>query len=317
MPRGAKAGSGLAQWQSPFGGRPPPRHPVGPGRAAEPFSNSRTRFFTSCKGIFTSTSCQGAFTQAQPANAVSGVLTEPFIQPILNPMEPAASLLRLTDITEAGRSLLGTVGYRRTRMADVAAAAGLSTGSIYTYVDSKEALLHTVLTSFFSPDYLHTTKIPITAPDLGVTLKEVRSGLAREAASPDLESALAADAPVDVRRELTAILDEMYSMVDRLWPVLAVLEKCAEDIVELRDFYFGRHRKGHLSRFALYVQRRAAEGKVLHASTNTELSAQLVVESLTWHAWHRLEGFDQPRFAGPESRRVVIEFAVNGLMATS
>ena len=223
---------------------------------------------------------------------------------------------RLEEITEAGRSLLGTVGYRRTRMADVASAAGLSTGSVYTYVDSKEALLHTVLTSFFSPDALRMTEIPVTAPDLGVTLKEVRFGLEREAAAPVLEAALGAPVPVDVRPELTAILDEMYSMIVRLWPVLAVLEKCAEDIAEVQEFYFGRQRKGHLSRFALYVRQRANEG-LLNASRDAELSAQLAVETLTWHAWHRLEGFDRPRFSGLENRTAVIEFAVNGLMAAS
>ena len=232
-------------------------------------------------------------------------------------MDPVAVVVRrLEEITGAGRTLLGTVGYRRTRMADVASAAGLSTGSVYTYIDSKEALLHTVLTSFFSPDSLRATEIPITAPDLGVTLKEVRLGLEREAAAPVLEAAFVATAPRDVRPELTAILNEMYSMIGHLWPVLAVLEKCAEDISELRDFYFGRQRKGHLSRFALYVRQRAAEGR-LNVSMDAELSAQLAVETLTWHAWHRLEGFDQPRFSGQESRKVVIEFAVNGLMAAS
>lgn len=228
-------------------------------------------------------------------------------------MNPAAAH-RLEAITEAGRTLLGTVGYRRTRMADVASAAGLSTGSVYNYFDSKEALLHTVLTSFFSPDSLSATPIPITAPDLGVTLKEVRMDLEREATAPALEAALTVAAPDDVRSELTAILEEMYSMVVHLWPVLAVLEKCAEDISQVHEFYFGRQRKGHLSRFSLYVHQRAAQG-LLNASRDAELSAQLAVESLTWHAWHRLEGFDRPRFSGPQDRTVVIDFAVNGLMA--
>ena len=157
-------------------------------------------------------------------------------------------------------------------MADVASAAGLSTGSVYNYFDSKEALLHTVLTSFFSPDSLSATPIPITAPDLGVTLKEVRMDLEREATAPALEAALTVAAPDDVRSELTAILEEMYSMVVHLWPVLAVLEKCAEDISQVHEFYFGRQRKGHLSRFSLYVHQRAAQG-LLNASRDAELSA--------------------------------------------
>lgn len=229
-------------------------------------------------------------------------------------MNPVVVAHRLEEITEAGRTLLGTVGYRRTRMADVASVADLSTGSVYNYFESKEALLHTVLTSFFSPESLAVAEIPITAPDLGMTLKEVRTGLEREAAAPALEAALTVAAPQDVRSELTAILGEMYAMVVHLWPVLAVLEKCAEDIAQVHEFYFGRQRKGHLSRFALYVHQRSAQG-LLNASRDAELSAQLAVEALTWHAWHRLEGFDRARFSGPQDRAVVIDFAVNGLMA--
>jgi AcrR family transcriptional regulator len=37
---------------------------------------------------------------------------------------------RLRQIIEAGGELLGAVGYQRTRMADVAAQAGLSAGSV-------------------------------------------------------------------------------------------------------------------------------------------------------------------------------------------
>src|SRR5450755_4052813 len=80
---------------------------------------------------------------------------------------------RLRDITTAGRSLLGSVGYRRTRMADVAAAAGLSSGSVYTYVDSKEALLHVVLTTFFEVTSDGPIELPITAPDFKSTLEAV------------------------------------------------------------------------------------------------------------------------------------------------
>jgi AcrR family transcriptional regulator len=220
---------------------------------------------------------------------------------------------RLRDITDAGRQLLGTVGYQRTRMADVAAAAGLSAGSIYTYMSSKEALLHTVLGGFFASASGAVPELPITAPPLQVTLEAVRTGLARDGATPVLQAALHADAPDDVGAELAEILEEMYTMISRLWPVLAVLEKCAEDIPAIQEFYFGGQRGVHLSRFARYVQQRAAEGR-LDAFGDPELSAQVAVEALTWHAWHRLEGFDEARFSSAGSPGTVIRFAVKALV---
>jgi AcrR family transcriptional regulator len=219
---------------------------------------------------------------------------------------------RLRQITEAGRQLLGTVGYHRTRMADVAAAAGVSAGSVYTYVTSKEALLHTVLTSSFASPSEAVPELPVTAPSLQVTLDAVRAGLTRDGATPALQAALHTDAPEDVRAELTGILEEMYSMISRLWPLLAVLERCASDIPAIHEFYFGGQRRDHLSRFARYVQHRSAEGR-LNAFGDPELSAQVAVEALTWHAWHRLEGFDEPRFSAPGSRDAVIQFALEAL----
>jgi len=219
---------------------------------------------------------------------------------------------RLRQVTEAGRQLLGTVGYQRTRMADVAAVAGLSAGSVYTYVSSKEALLHTVLTSFFASPSGAMPELPITAPPLPVTLDAVRAGLTRDGATPALQAALHADAPEDVRTELSEILEEMYSMISRLWPLLAVLERCANDIPAIQKFYVDGQRRGHLSRFARYVQHRSAEGR-LNAFGAPELSAQVAVEALTWHAWHRLEGFDEPQFSEPGSRDAVIRFALEAL----
>ncbi len=92
---------------------------------------------------------------------------------------------RLRDIVAAGRRLLGTVGYQRTRMADVAEIAGLSAGSVYTYVDSKEALLHAVLTGFFALPAETAPELPVTAPPLEVTLEAVRADLARRRCHAD------------------------------------------------------------------------------------------------------------------------------------
>jgi hypothetical protein len=114
-------------------------------------------------------------------------------------------------------------------------------------VSSKEALLHSVLTSFFALPSEAMPELPITAPPLQVTLDAVRAGLARDGATPGLLAALHADAPEDVRAELSEILEEMYSMISRLWPVLAVLERCGNDIPAIQEFYFGGQRRGHHS----------------------------------------------------------------------
>jgi AcrR family transcriptional regulator len=226
--------------------------------------------------------------------------------------------------------VLGRLGYRRTKMSDVSAEAGLSSGAIYTYVESKEALLHVVLADFFGHFAGGTPPLPIAAPPIDETLDLVADGLRREAATPLLRTALESlqagdeaqrsddstsnrrEDSAHVMNELAGIVDEHYSLVDRLWPILAVIEKCSADIPELYRFYFGRRRRAQLDHFAQYLALRAERGQV-RVLGDAALTAQLAIEAVTWHAWHRLEGFDAERFAGDHARPAVIEFVCTAL----
>jgi AcrR family transcriptional regulator len=203
-------------------------------------------------------------------------------------------------------------------MSDVSAEAGLSSGAIYTYVESKEALLHVVLLHFFGHYVEGAPPLPIVAPPIEETLELLGRGLRREAATPRLRSALAAldagetDDSEDILQELAEIVDEHYSLVERLWPILAVIEKCSVDIPELYQFYFGRRRRAQLELFARYLGHRS-DRRQLTVLTDPELTAQLAIEAVTWHAWHRLEGFDAERFGGPATRETVIDFVCNAM----
>ena len=49
-------------------------------------------------------------------------------------------------------------------------------------------------------------------------------------------------------------------MIERLWPVLAVIERCAVDLPELESLYFQRGRPSHLAQLTTYLEQRAAGG---------------------------------------------------------
>ena len=56
---------------------------------------------------------------------------------------------RLLEVARVATEDFGRLGYRGTKTADVAARAGMSTGALFTYVESKEALFHLVFLHWF------------------------------------------------------------------------------------------------------------------------------------------------------------------------
>ena len=75
--------------------------------------------------------------------------------------------------------MFGRLGYRRTRMADVATQAGLSSGAVYTYVESKEALFHLVFAHAFGQFAEGMPAPPLATPAFAETLDTDRPGAAQ------------------------------------------------------------------------------------------------------------------------------------------
>jgi AcrR family transcriptional regulator len=222
---------------------------------------------------------------------------------------------RLLDITAAGRVLFGRLGYRRTRMAEVAAEAGLSSGAIYTYVESKEALFHLVLAVGFGFPLAEITApgLPLPTPAPTATLQLIDRSLKAQAPAPLLRAALHRDHPLDIREELGAIVAEQYAMIGRLSPVLSVIEACAIDLPELDELYFGRRRRGHIDLLGRYLQQRAASGH-LACLSDMAVAGQIITEAVAWFAWKRLEGHDAARFDDEQALRTLVEFVCNALV---
>jgi AcrR family transcriptional regulator len=186
----------------------------------------------------------------------------------------------------------------------------MSSGSVFTYVESKEALFHLVFLHGF--DVLgETTALPIRAPAPGETVALIAQHL-RKVETPCLTAALDINDPDDPRLELKAIVEERYDMLDALWPLLAVMERSAIDFPDLEDFYFRRLRVRYHDRLAKYLDRRAAEGQ-LRSIPDATLTARIIDESVTWFAWKRHEGRDARKFDDELARRSVVDFVCSSI----
>jgi AcrR family transcriptional regulator len=223
-----------------------------------------------------------------------------------------ASATRLHAIVSAATDVFGRVGYQRTRTADVAAAAGISSGSLFTYVQTKEALFHLVFVNGFGARDADVATLPVPSPAPGETLALIEKGL-RKFPVPRLSSALKTTEPDDVAEELRAIIAERYDMLEQLWPVLAVIEQCAVDLPDLEAFYYGRVRVGYHHRLARYLDARTRAG-YLCAMPDVDAAARLISESIAWFAWHRREGRDAHDYDDATARETVLDFATSALV---
>jgi AcrR family transcriptional regulator len=203
-------------------------------------------------------------------------------------------------------------GYRGTRTADVAAHAGVSSGSIFTYVESKEALFHLVFLHGFGYLSESLPDLPLATPAPGETVALIEQNM-RKVPVPKMRAALLEQRPSDVAGELRGILEERYDMVDRLWPMLSVIERCAAEMPELEAYYFQRTRTAYFARLTQYLQDRTDAG-YLRAMPDAAIAARVIMESIAWLAWRRREGRDAHTYDYAMVRETLIQFVCSALL---
>lgn len=222
---------------------------------------------------------------------------------------------RVADIAHAATRVFGRLGYRRTQMASVAAEAGVSSGAVYTYVASKEALFHLVFAFGFGVIGESVPDLPIVAPPFEETLQLLRDGLRKALATPRLRAALGEDAPRDVRNELTAIIEERYASIERMWPLLAVIERSAVDLPELEAFYFQRGRPGYLGQLTRYLEDRARRG-LLRTGPDARVASRMMTETIVWFAWHRREDRDAKLYDDVVARATIVDLLCHAFVVS-
>src|SRR5258705_6095582 len=98
---------------------------------------------------------------------------------------------RFDQLVDCATKVFVEQGYRRTQMADVATAMGVAKGTLYLYVQSKEALFDFACRYADAPPAAREAPaFPIRSPKTGSTLRYVREELERNQTVPALTAAL-------------------------------------------------------------------------------------------------------------------------------
>jgi AcrR family transcriptional regulator len=219
---------------------------------------------------------------------------------------------RLDTIVAAALATFTGAGYRRARMTDVAAAAGVSPGLLYTYAESKEALFALVIRREAGVD-LATLPLPVATPTETELLALVRGTVAEVGATPLLDAARADPRPADVVAEVGRVMGEQFDGITRLRTLLRLVERCATDWPMLAQEFYDGVRRPHLDRLQEYVSTRSDAG-LIAPLTDPAIAARFVMETIAWFANHRFGDHDGAQLDDDRVRAEVIELLTRALV---
>ncbi len=188
---------------------------------------------------------------------------------------------------EVARAALGAFcngGYRLTQIAHVSERLGVSVGSIYRTVESKEALFHlAVLEATGSlPAQLD---LPLKVSGMRESAEHLRRVASLDRLWSTLQDANAHAAPVDVRAEAEAIAGQLYDSLTRRAAIIGLLDRCAHEIPELAQIFDSEVRGRLMRDLVTWVRDRKLAGDASPA--RAAVLARGAMEAIAWLAKSR------------------------------
>ena len=210
----------------------------------------------------------------------------------------------LTEVADAAVGVFTDKGFRSAGISDVSAALGLSHGALYTYVDSKQALLYLALLRAVQPEAVNTLAIPVTAPPTREIVALVKAWAADRTVLPAAGQASGYPATRLIDQELGGIIDALYGFIEGHRQVLKLVARCAADLPELAQWYFVQQRRAMLEQLGEYLRQRIRAGE-LPPVPDVPAAARFIVETIAWFAMHRYGDPDSAMLDDDACRRTV------------
>lgn len=195
-------------------------------------------------------------------------------------------------------------GYRRTRVVDIARAAGVAPGTVYLYVAGKEALFELALRVAFDEADALAVETPY-APATGDWVARIWAPFMARDPLGGLRHALARAPSRVPPDEWPILVRDVWNWMSRYWRALALIERCADDWPELGLLFYQQFRRQALDLLATYIARRAAAG-VFRDDLDPPVAARVVVETLAWFAMHRRRDRDAADLEGHDVGRTLL-----------
>ena len=220
---------------------------------------------------------------------------------------------RFDELVRGATEVFIARGYRLTQMSDVADAIGVAKGTLYGYVESKDALLLLCMGFADEEDTIAVPEeLPLTAPAPGSIGLLVKERLAQKVSWPALDRALESPRAERIREELHEVIGELYDLMLANRHSIKLLDRCM-DHPELGALWQVAGREQIRLSLARYLGHRIEAGQV-RALSDLRLAARIVIETCTTWAVH-IHWDRAPEAIDPDlARAYTIEFLIRGLL---
>ncbi len=188
---------------------------------------------------------------------------------------------RLPKLLDAAAAAFVEHGFQRTQMDDIAERLGVSKGTIYRAVDSKETLFAAVIEWGDNPDSVPATGL-VASVDVAAVAATVTTELAAAVAGLELTTIV-----VGRKRQRSAngfgdeierITIGLYRLMQHRRTAVMVLDRCACEIPELAAIWFGDGRYALVDLWHDYLGLRANHVTV---GVDGAILARTIVEIIT------------------------------------
>lgn len=204
-------------------------------------------------------------------------------------------------------------GYRRTQMQDIAEAFGIAKGTLYGYVESKEALFALCAThADYDGPVPRPPSLPLATPRAGELESEAERRLTAESVPQALAGALKLTRAKVIRDELETVLFAVFDTLSANRRTIKLIDRCM-DHPTLGAVWRTSGRESIRDALRRYLTSRMAAGQ-LRELANPRLAARIVQEALTTWAVH----IHWDRAPEPidllEGRATVVDFLTRSLV---
>ncbi|MGH6955408.1 MAG: helix-turn-helix domain-containing protein, partial [Caulobacteraceae bacterium] len=138
----------------------------------------------------------------------------------------------MRDVAAAALACFLERGYRLTQVSDVSARLGVSVGSLYRYVESKEALFH-VAALEAAGELAEPEALPVKVSGHDETVAAIGEMAAGDELWSVLHGLLRAETPANVKEEAGAVGRALYDAIFARAILISLLDRCAHEIPAL------------------------------------------------------------------------------------